>query len=714
MRSEESASFGGLVCVLFLLMSMLVVAVIPDRSTAYIPHDPIYIIDDMDFTAGNGVTGGNGTWNDPFIIEGWEINASMALGTRPGIFIANTNAHFAVRNVLVRDGNVTHDGLRLTSAANGTIENSVLMYNSNGIELDGSTNITIRNNEIILNNEPGIRFWESTNNSISGNNISGNDQGMILLRSHDNAITGNNFSWNTNGIFLYTRAKRNVISGNFIFDNNHNGIYVDDFEIEHNTIERNEIFRNSWQGIYNIASLNSFLKNRIYWNTNSGMWFEAGSGNVIVGNEIFDNGAGIRVDVGPNTIAFNLIYLNSGTGVLVWSSDGNAIVANNISSHQFGLDIGLSEWNTVVGNTVSNNSLGIRILYEGNNTIHHNNIIGNSQQAADDTGGLNHWDDGYPSGGNYWSDYVGLDNKSGPNQDLPGSDGIGDTPYDIPAGLNKDRYPLTDPYKASRLIPPSAPTASLSGREFENVTISWQLSGLDIPGLERIVRYDLYRNTTYSPQAEDYQLLGSVEAGVDVFVDNSSGEGDSQNYFYVVCAIELDGNSSCASGQAAKFTRPLAPGPSLVSVPLIQSDENVETVLQTVKYERAWYYDHSSQEWKWYMKDKTYSGGLSGLNHTMGIWANVTQASNLTVAGIVPAQTAIQLRTGWNLISFPSTNTSYTVTDLKAETGATRVEGYGSAPPYFLRVLGDADMLQAGQGYWVKVEADGVWTVSFA
>ena len=51
------------------------------------------------------------------------------------------------------------------------------------------------------------------------------------------------------------------------------------------------------------------------------------------------------------------------------------------------------------------------------------------------------------------------------------------------------------------------------------------------------------------------------------------------------------------------------------------------------------------------------------------------------------------------------------VADLKAETGATRVEGYDLAPPYFLRVLMDGEVLQAGYGYWVKVDAPVIWVV---
>jgi len=45
-------------------------------------------------------------------------------------------------------------------------------------------------------------------------------------------------------------------------------------------------------------------------------------------------------------------------------------------------------------------------------------------------------DYGYPSGGNYWSDYNGTDANH---------DGIGDTPYVIDT-KNADNYPLMTPY----------------------------------------------------------------------------------------------------------------------------------------------------------------------------------------------------------------------------------------------------------------------------
>lgn len=58
---------------------------------------------------------------------------------------------------------------------------------------------------------------------------------------------------------------------------------------------------------------------------------------------------------------------------------------------------------------------------------------------------VNEWDDSYPSGGNYWSDYTDVDLKSGLDQDQHGNDGIGDTPCVIDVD-NVDRYPLMAPF----------------------------------------------------------------------------------------------------------------------------------------------------------------------------------------------------------------------------------------------------------------------------
>ncbi|MGQ9461229.1 MAG: hypothetical protein ACUVRA_08400 [Candidatus Bathyarchaeaceae archaeon] len=63
-------------------------------------------------------------------------------------------------------------------------------------------------------------------------------------------------------------------------------------------------------------------------------------------------------------------------------------------------------------------------------------------QSYDST---NVWDNGYPSGGNYWSNYSGTDLHWGSGQTETGSDGIGDTAHQIDAD-NIDRYPLMGPF----------------------------------------------------------------------------------------------------------------------------------------------------------------------------------------------------------------------------------------------------------------------------
>lgn len=84
----------------------------------------------------------------------------------------------------------------------------------------------------------------------------------------------------------------------------------------------------------------------------------------------------------------------------------------------------------------------------------HNTFAGNAENSVDDLPAGNAWDGGYPMGGNFWGNYRGVDQYQGPSQDVPGSDGIGDTPYlfQVNAG---DRYPLMV-QPVSEDVPPEA------------------------------------------------------------------------------------------------------------------------------------------------------------------------------------------------------------------------------------------------------------------
>ena len=95
-----------------------------------------------------------------------------------------------------------------------------------------------------------------------------------------------------------------------------------------------------------------------------------------------------------------------------------------------------------------NQDYGVHLREGYNNIVYHNNFIRNGRNARDDSG-ENSWNLYYPSGGNFWQDYRGDDEFSGPEQDIPGSDGIGDTPYLIYGEdilTNDDTYPFMNPF----------------------------------------------------------------------------------------------------------------------------------------------------------------------------------------------------------------------------------------------------------------------------
>ncbi len=552
----------------------------------------------------------------------------------------------------------------------------------------------------------GARDWfemVTPGHSIDNNTFIETD---LHLNSSNNTAIDNTF-W---GGYLAIGGDYNLLQTNNM---QIYGILVED--AHHNSIIDNRIFNVGSIGISVLDSDYNEVANNVLMNvTFHGIGIDFATGNA-VGNRVYDNivigcNDGIYYYAWNGAIENNTIADCTRYGLQLWGGS-NLILGNNISKTGIGIGVFSSSNNRILVNDIAHNSIyGIWQLETGkDNEIFHNSLIENAIQARDNNSTGRLWDGGYPIGGNYWSDYTGTDDYSGPNQDIPGSDGIGDTPYII-NGTTRDRYPLME--KATVNLPPRNIMTELTGRNSENVTLTWNLSWNDGQRANDVTGYEIYRSLTYDKERMGYSLIDSTPNQTAQYVDSFSGEGDPNNYFYYVCAINGTGNSSCSSDQAAKFTRSLSKGPNLISIPLIQSDQSIQTALQTLSYENAWSYDSINQEWKSFMKSKPYVQSLEYLNHTMGIWVNVTQDSNLTVAGVVPSSTTISLQAGWNLVGFPSSDDNYTVADLKAAVAVERIEGFdGLAPPYFLRVLNDGDFLQAGLGYWIRVATPTIWTV---
>ena len=335
----------------------------------------------------------------------------------------------------------------LLNCNNIRLENLDLSNTTVGLELSGTNNSRIVNNnifgdEITTSYHIGIWLFHSSNNSMIGNNVATKSSGICLERdSLNNNIVGNNITGNDEGITLNMASNYNNIAGNNV-TNNGLGISLS----------------NSYY--------NSILGNSISGTNGSGVRLYVCHNNHISGNNITaNNWSGISLVLSlDNNISGNNIT-NNKYGLYVYSGGYHVTSGNNITNNEYGIWI---DWTTqprtgdhpvtITGNNITSNGYGI-ILYSSSSIIYHNNFINNTVQAnSSDLYIHNVWDNGYPSGGNYWSDYE----DRYPDAEEIDVSGIWDRPYVIDEN-NQDNYPLMEviPEFPALLILPLFMTATL-------------------------------------------------------------------------------------------------------------------------------------------------------------------------------------------------------------------------------------------------------------
>jgi len=142
---------------------------------------------------------------------------------------------------------------------------------------------------------------------------------------------------------------------------------------------------------------------------------------------------------------------------------------------------GVSCNNTLVGNTfrdLPNKAVTIASPYSQFTRLYHNNFFNSSVPLPPAT---TFFDNGYPSGGNFWSDHVRVDLKHGPVQDMDGGDGIVDVGYPIDSPW--DNYPLVYPIIKADVL------TDLGGFEiFVSTNVSVNLYAFDALNKELIFR----------------------------------------------------------------------------------------------------------------------------------------------------------------------------------------------------------------------------------
>jgi len=424
---------------------------------AYTAHSPIRINSNSDFTAANGVVGGSGTKDDPYIISGWDIDAQNS--APDAIYIGNTTAYFVVENCILNNASY-HErpyfagaGITLYNVTNGVIssisstnskygvylyessgniieDNNLTFQVSDGILISHSDNNTVLNDTCSYNEYVGISLDHSSYVTIQNSSCGFNQEyGVLEYISSYNTLIGNNFSGSGIGLYIDASTNNKKISGN-VFSNGHLGILIKDSD-------------------NNNISSNKFLSNL------GGIVIENSDGNMIINNNISNNMVGISMTLAVNsTISGNNCSAETGFGIYLNNSDNNLMYDNNCSGDYMGIYLNASNENIINLNVFYyDRYYGVDINSGSNNLIFFNvfccnNGTGNTFNPAHiqayDSGTNNHWNTTNGMG-NYWYDWANNNDTNDQN-----NDGIVDWPYKLAGDVGaEDYYPLKTPYSSS-------------------------------------------------------------------------------------------------------------------------------------------------------------------------------------------------------------------------------------------------------------------------
>lgn len=332
-----------------------------------------------------------------------------------------------------------------------------------------SHNNNIHDNSIVENGFIGIYLYLSSGNTFTSNNVSRNGYGVSLVHSG-----GNTFKHNA---IFDNEWQELIIEGNTVSN------FVEDIDTS-NTVDGKPVYYwvnqqdkiiPSDAGYVALVECRRILVQDLTFHRNGqGVLLAGTTDSTIENNTLSTEYYGIYMVDSNNVTIKNCTIANSNFAMEIWSSSGNKIIGNNIMSNAYGIELAWSNYNNVSRNTMQQTSeyngwgvclsvsatgnriyendfvhnsqgMNIQLFYPGENKIYHNSFIQNSIHVYNYEPAISVWDDGYPSGGNYWSDYNGSDLYLGEFQTEPGGDGIGDMPHSID-GNNRDNYPLMSPW----------------------------------------------------------------------------------------------------------------------------------------------------------------------------------------------------------------------------------------------------------------------------
>ncbi len=185
---------GLVLCFLLVPGILLAVASSPCNP---VPHEPILIASDSDFTLANGVVSGSGAATDPFWISNWQIkNLTPGYAVKVDNSKGKITKFFKISCIQSNFEKLLSTGakfiwivnIRTPTAISKIQGNSLDALGVLGVQLDSSSNITLDSLSLNRIGDDGVLVKSSDHINIIHSKLKTDGVGVRMVKSHDITI----------------------------------------------------------------------------------------------------------------------------------------------------------------------------------------------------------------------------------------------------------------------------------------------------------------------------------------------------------------------------------------------------------------------------------------------------------------------------------------------------------------------------------------------